>query len=357
MSSFADTVSSPHPSTLILLRTRNGLSAFKGPTSEQSPDAVISRIQDIVDGISGIRLSPQYTPDGSLLCIIRDVGPISLFNSTTGALFGEIPCVDASYVEFSPLGSYMITWSKPVKGSADGSFEGNQRVWNVSTQQLVVSYSQKSFKKETLQFSADESLCYKCVTNEVHVLDGSDLSKGVKCRIFHKGLTQFKVSPVSSPCATVAVFNGETGGNPAKVTLYSYYPVRNESEGPISCRSMFSASEATMTWNCIGSALLVHTHSDVDRSNTSYYGTSGLFLLSSDGELSAQVPQSKDGQIHDVKWSPVGDRYDTIMQHNTTHLQLLTVKSQLLSLTMISQSLIELSVPKSLVLILSMESR
>ena len=112
-----------------------------------------------------------------------------------------------------------------------------------------------------------------------------------------------------------------------------------------------------MTWNCIGSALLVHTHSDVDRSNTSYYGTSGLFLLSSDGELSAQVPQSKDGQIHDVKWSPVGDRYDTIMQHNTTHLQLLTVKSQLLSLIVTSQSLIELPVPTSLVLILSMERR
>lgn len=57
-----------------------------------------------------------------------------------------------------------------------------------------------------------------------------------------------------------------------------------------------------------GSAVLVHTHCDVDKSNSSYYGSSGLFLLSADGSLSASVPQSKEGQIHDVQWSPLGDR-------------------------------------------------
>ena len=54
---------------------------------------------------------------------------------------------------------------------------------------------------------------------------------------------------------------------------------------------------------------MVHTHSDVDKSNSSYYGTSGLYLLSADGEVSAAVPQSKEGQIHEVQWSPKGDRY------------------------------------------------
>ena len=54
--------------------------------------------------------------------------------------------------------------------------------------------------------------------------------------------------------------------------------------------------------------MLVHTHCDVDKSNSSYYGSSGLFLLSADGSLSASVPQSKEGQIHDVQWSPLGDR-------------------------------------------------
>ena len=58
----------------------------------------------------------------------------------------------------------------------------------------------------------------------------------------------------------------------------------------------------------LGDALLVHTHSDVDKSNSSYYGTSGLYLLSADGSVSAAVPQSKEGQIHEVQWSPKGDR-------------------------------------------------
>jgi uncharacterized protein with WD repeat len=36
----------------------------------------------------------------------------------------------------------------------------------------------------------------------------------------------------------------------------------------------------SMYWNSTGTMLLIHTHSDVDKSNTSYYGSTGLFILS-----------------------------------------------------------------------------
>jgi translation initiation factor 2A len=71
---------------------------------------------------------------------------------------------------------------------------------------------------------------------------------------------------------------------------------------------MFAATEATMMFNAAGTALLVHTQCDVDHSNSSYYGASGLFLMTADGSISAPVEQSKEGPIHDVKWSPLGDR-------------------------------------------------
>ena len=309
MSSFVEGNSVICPSTLILLRARTGLLAFNGPASEQAAEALISQVPGIVDSVKGVRLSPIYSPDGSILCIIRELGsPISLYNSICGTLIGEIPCTEASYVEFSPKGSYLITWSKAVKGSAEEASEGNLKVWDNSTMQLIAAYSQKSWKKETLQFTADETLCFRLVNNEIHVLNGADLTAGILNKVYHKGVSQFQISPTCSPFVSVAVFNGDQGGNPAKVTLHRYVPPSNEVQGPISCRTMFGASEASMTWSCTGSAVLVHTHSDVDKSNSSYYSSSGLFLLSADGNLSVAVPQSKEGQIHDVKWSPVGDR-------------------------------------------------
>ena len=310
MSSFVDCDAAALPPTLILLRSRNGLLAFNGPSSAQACDAKISPILGTFDGVANISIAPLYSPDGTILCIVRDLGlPLSLYDSLNGTLIGEIPCAEASYVEFSPKGSYIITWSKAVKGSAEEMSDGNLKIWNVSTRQLIAAYSQKSFKKETVQFTADESLCFRIVSNEVHVLNGADLSAGILKKVYHKGISQFRVSPTCTPFASIAVFNSDQGGNPAKVTLYKYISATNEVQGPLSCRTMFSASEASMSWSSTGSALLVHTHSDVDKSNSSYYGASGLFLLSADGELSVAVPQSKDGQIHDVKWSPVGDRY------------------------------------------------
>ena len=57
---------------------------------------------------------------------------------------------------------------------------------------------------------------------------------------------------------------------------------------------MFSASEAVMLFNSSGSAVLVHTQCDVDHSNSSYYGASGLYLMTADGNISAPVAQVFD---------------------------------------------------------------
>jgi hypothetical protein len=82
-------------------------------------------------------------------------------------------------------------------------------------------------------------------------------------------------------------------------------------EGPASSRTIFAASEAQLLWNATGTALLVYAQSDTDA--TSYYGSTGLFLMQahpcgSGGECeSIKVEQSKDGPVHDAKWSPLGD--------------------------------------------------
>lgn len=170
---------------------------------------------------------------------------------------------------------------------------------------MIVSYSQRQQRKDMIQWSSDESMCFRIVTNEIHILDGRDLSRGIISKIHHKGLTQFKVSPASP--VTIAVFNPETSGNPARCTLYQCSTPETPPTSPVSSRTMFAATEASLLWNRQGTAIIIHTQSDVDSSNASYYGATGLFIMTADGTVSAIVPQTKDGPIHDVKWSPVGD--------------------------------------------------
>jgi len=61
-----------------------------------------------------------------------------------------------------------------------------------------------------------------------------------------------------------------------------------------------------LIWNSNGTALLAQTHTDVDKSGQSYYGESGLHFLQADGKLECTVPLKKEGQVHDVAWSPNG---------------------------------------------------
>ena len=37
--------------------------------------------------------------------------------------------------------------------------------------------------------------------------------------------------------------------------------------------------KAALLWSSLGSSLLIHSHSDVDSSNNSYYGATGLYIM------------------------------------------------------------------------------
>ena len=195
----------------------------------------------------------------------------------------------------------MEVWKVPILLDSGG-------ITIISECLIVASFFQKTWRKDVLQWSWDEAYCFLLVSNEIRVLPGN-LSDGVIAKLHHRGVSQFKISSTTNP-VMISIFNPATGGNPARVSIYKYDGLPSKvTIGPIISRTTFSATEANMSWNKCGSSLLTHTQSDVDCSNTSYYGSTGLFILSSDGKLSGMVPQSKDGPIHDVKWSPVDDNF------------------------------------------------
>jgi len=282
--------------------SRSGFKCYVGPTTDEQ--GVNHRIQvNEASAISALKQPPVFSKDGKFIALMRNSSQgIEIHDCGTSSsarlLVCELICPEVQSVEFSPRSTYAITWSR----------DGNLQIWRVVDGLLMISFSQKISKRDVVQWTEDERLMFHQVTNEVQIFAGDDLSRGIVAKIHHKGLTLFKASPSSNP-AHVAVFTPEASGKPARISLYKYEVGKSEVVGPGNSRTMFAATDASCLWNSTGDTVLVHTHTDVDKSNTSYYGATGLAILTTDGAVSALVSQSKEGPVYEVKWAPDGLRF------------------------------------------------
>ena len=113
---------------------------------------------------------------------------------------------------FSPLGTYLITWERPSKDE-NGEAARNLKVWRVletpqdsngDVHAVVGSFVQKSQTGWNLQYTADERLCARAVTNEVQFYQSDDLSK-VWNKLHVEGVTEFALSPGKTQSLAVFV--------------------------------------------------------------------------------------------------------------------------------------------------------
>jgi uncharacterized protein with WD repeat len=144
-----------------------------------------------------------------------------------------------------------------------------------------MAYSQKSYRADLMMhWTDDEAVCCRVVNNEVHVLDGRRPG-AIIGKVIHKGCSTARLNPLSSK-PYIAVFAPAAGGKPAAMALYRYHTSSDSSSpAPVaevaSQRTAPGATEAALLWAPNGNAVLVHTQSDVDTTNTSYYGASGEY--------------------------------------------------------------------------------
>ena len=292
------------PVTQLLVRTRESIQIYDGPIN--SNGAISLRKAELFSDVTDLRICPLYSPDGSVVVYTFEKKVMSVHNTATGAQLFTLPIGDAEYVEFSPKGTFLVTWSRPTKGSATApasADNGNFRVWSASTGALVTAFSLKVYKAQSIQWTANEEYCFRLVTNEIQIFRGDSLTVPID-KVYHKGLTQFRITSTVTPYVSVAAFNPESGGKPARVTLFRFNPkpstetvsTTEESEktdkatsveGPVSSRTIFAASEAKLMWNAPGTALLVYAQADTDA--TSYYGATGLFLLQAHTDAAIKV--------------------------------------------------------------------
>jgi translation initiation factor 2A len=307
MASFQNASTLDLPRTRLVVREKQGITLYEGPLESNDTFSMNALPAPLT---LSLRIAPVYDTNGAFVCIVPEREYPFVINVATGERMFEIAISDVQRVDFSPASHFLITWSLPTKGTATES-SNNLKVWNISSGAMVAAFSYKTFRNDLIQWALADTLCFRQVSNEVHVFNSENISPGsVVAKVIHHGYTQYKICKVESEDKiNFALFNPEAGGKPARVTLFQLNSLTFTVDGPLNSRTIFGATEALLMWNKQGVALLIHSQSDIDNSSASYYGATGLYLIHTKSELSIKVEQTKEGPVHACEWSPEGDKF------------------------------------------------
>jgi len=250
-----------------------------------------------------------FSADGRLLAAVHTAG-VSIYDTSTHAVLREIPTPGTVAVHFSPTGKYLIVYQK---GNAAGAGDDkNLTVWDARTGARVYECFQKSFNKVDwpyLQFSADDTIAARVVTNEAHFIRAADFA-AQPLRLRVPQIAAAKLSPGAQPM--LATFIPEVKGQPCSVRIYP--PPPPDSQGavelqPAARKSFFRTQEVEFMWARDGAAVLILGSTDVDVTNQSYFGETSLHFMRTDGALDCKVPLDKDGPVHEAAWSPTSEEF------------------------------------------------
>ncbi|KAJ6157296.1 hypothetical protein N7470_004888 [Penicillium chermesinum] len=268
--------------------------------------------------LKGIGIMDAALPEGNLRCSAYSpcgryfawASPenVTIIDPSTGNIVSTIAADNVFELGFSPLGTYLITWQRPSK-DANGDATKNLKVWRAvesgDQPSIVGSYVQKSQTGWNLQYTPDEKLCARVVTNEVQFYQSDNLST-VWNKLRVEGVSDFALSPGQTH--SIAVFIPERKGQPASVKVF----IVPQFGAPVSQKSFFKGDKVQLKWNSSGTTLIVLAQTEVDRTGKSYYGETTLYLLSASGAFDSRVDLDKEGPIHDVSWNPNSKEFGVV---------------------------------------------
>ncbi|KAJ5198347.1 Eukaryotic translation initiation factor subunit eIF2A [Penicillium cinerascens] len=263
-------------------------------------------------------LSGFARPEGNLRCstyspcgryyAYASPEKVTITEASSGHIVSTIPAENVFELGFSPLGTYVITWQRPTKDE-NGDATKNLKVWRAvesgDEHTVVGSYVQKSQTGWNLQYTPDEKLCARVVTNQVQFYQSDNLST-VWNKLHVEGVADFALSPGKTQ--SIAVFIPERKGQPAAVKVF----IVPQFGSPVSQKSFFKGDKVQLKWNSSGTTLIVLAQTEVDRTGKSYYGETTLYLLSASGAFDSRVDLDKEGPIHDVSWNPNSKEFGVV---------------------------------------------
>ncbi|GMH81753.1 hypothetical protein TL16_g09031 [Triparma laevis f. inornata] len=290
---------SPVPTTSLILRSKTSSTSYTYTTSTLNETTSSSSPCSLFKySTCGLFVAVKETSGTGEIAIV-EVGEEGVKEEGKRVLEGT---GKVQVADFSPKSTYFVTWERPIKEGP-----GNLKIFSTSTGELQTSFHMKNpavpgVSWPAVEWSSDEKIALRIATNSVFIYRGdagwSDSSNLLE-RVSVEGVKQFSVSPGSSYRFTT--FTPETKGRPAKVAIYGYPNTKVAVTG----KSFYQAEELTTAWSPNGEKCIVFTHTTVDTTGQSYYGSTSLHLLSADGSgEDYAIPLAKEGPVYDVKWCP-----------------------------------------------------
>ena len=102
-----------------------------------------------------------------------------MVDASTGKLRHTLALPNVHELAFSPKGSFLNTWERPWKNEDDGQAGKNLRIWSMANGEQITEFVQKSQNGWNLQYSQDEKICCRNVTNEVHIYESASMQNGM----------------------------------------------------------------------------------------------------------------------------------------------------------------------------------
>lgn len=251
----------------------------------------------------------EFSPTGEVFAAIEGTdGKVVIRDGSSGQQLvtcGGLKDADTplkiNFATFSPKGGYLLTWSRPVEGVS----VPNLVVYEVKTGKHMAAFFQKTFHLgfwPSIQWSDDESIAVRSVTNTIHFFKGNKLHEPPTSKLGIKGVSKFALSHGSAPY-TIAAFMPGAKGAPGRIATFKH---PDEGGTELSSRSTFKADSVTFKWNSKGTAVLALISTNVDASGKNYYGESEVYFMDNLGITSQRVELPQEGPTFDAAWSPTG---------------------------------------------------
>ncbi|KAK6464793.1 eukaryotic translation initiation factor eIF2A-domain-containing protein [Scheffersomyces coipomensis] len=251
-----------------------------------------------------------YSSNGKYFAYTQPNDVIILNTESKANVFFKIDLKEVFDIYFSPQGSFLCLWCKPILTDKEsGIWNNNLKIFSLKTKSIIIEWSQKNQSGWKPQFTADEKIIAKSFSNnkEIHfyAIGEGDATINVNQPTFKYKVEDskipyqsFQISPGLNP--SVAIFIPEKNGKPANVLIYN---IPNFQQ-PICSKNFFKAERCQLKWNSLGTALLALASTDHDSTNKSYYGETNLYLLGIAGSYDSRIDLKREGPIHDITWSP-----------------------------------------------------
>ncbi|XP_039296306.1 eukaryotic translation initiation factor 2A [Nilaparvata lugens] len=227
---------------------------------------------------------------------------IKIISTQTWGTIAEIAKPKTVALDFSSKGTYLLAWEHYSVTATNSQGQPNLSVYETKTGDLVHTVTHKKQTNWQWQWSQDETLCARLINNDVVFYSVPNFDKAT-ARISGQKIDTYSLAPEGSPMNLIIYVQGKSG-QPSLAKLYQH----PKFDTTLASKSFFQADNVEFYWKRKGTGVLLLACTDVDKTNSSYYGKQSLHFMSPKGETLVVV-LSKEGPIFSVAWSPLGSEF------------------------------------------------